>query len=101
MIIEQITNTVSSLVKNSLYFVNYQTTRIQDFAASLKGNSRHFIITEWNWLIPITWTGFYSSVYMKELGMNAGEIGLITGLAIAVQSIASVISGFFCRKMGP
>ena len=100
MIVDQITNTISSLIKNSLYFVGYQRTRIQDFASSLKGNSRHFILTEWNWLIPITWTTFYAAPYMRELGMSGREIGYIGGLAIAVQAISSVMSGFFAERWG-
>jgi MFS family permease len=100
MFIEQINSLISSIIKNSLYFVDYQKTKIKDLIFSLKGNARAMLITEPNWTIPIAWFGIYSPIYMLALGVSKLEIGLITSLAIAVQAIGTVLGGVFADKWG-
>ena len=100
MIFEQFNGLVSSIIKNSLYFVDYQKTKVQELGHSLKGNSKIFIVTEANWAVPVAWFGLYAPIYMIALGLSKVEVGLVTSLGIAVSAIATIMGATIADRLG-
>ena len=100
MIFEQFNGLVSSIIKNSLYYVDYQKTKVQELGSSLKGNAKVFILTEGNWTVPIGWFGLYFPIYMIALGLSKVEVGLVTSLGIAVSAIATVMGATVADRLG-
>jgi MFS family permease len=57
-------------------------------------------LTEFNWVIPISWVGVYSTLYMKALGLSAIEIGMVIGIGIGVQAAGAAIGGVLADRWG-
>ena len=100
MIIEQFNGLISSVIKNSLYLVDYQKTKIQELVYSVKGNAKIIIVTEANWTVPIAWFGLYSPIYMIALGLSKVEVGLVTSLGIAVAAIGTILGATISDRLG-
>ncbi|MFH1074349.1 MAG: MFS transporter [Candidatus Firestonebacteria bacterium] len=100
MIIEQFNGLISSVIKNSLYFVDYQKIKMRELFYSLKGNARIFIVTEANWTVPIACFGLYSPIYMVALGLSKVEVGLVTSLGIAVAAIGTILGATIADRLG-
>ena len=98
--LEQVNGLISSVIKNSLYLVDYQKTKIMELGHSLKGNAKVFIVTEANWTVPIAWFGLYSPIYMIALGLSKVEVGLVTSLGIAVAAIGTILGATISDRLG-
>lgn len=72
---------------------------VRSFKA-LRGNAKACVWTEWMWAVPNTLYAAYATLYMQELGLSLAEIGLVSSLGLAVQIIASLLSGVIADKMG-
>jgi len=66
----------------------------------LKGNARGCLAYEPLFLIPYSMFMTYSTIYMYRLGLNETQIGWITSLGLAVQVLASLISGYLTDRLG-
>jgi MFS family permease len=66
----------------------------------LKGNPRACLWTEPLWGIPYNLYLPYVALYMRALGLTPAEIGYVTSISLAVQIIASVLSGALSDKLG-
>ncbi len=67
---------------------------------ALRGNAKACVWTEWMWAVPNTLYAAYATLYMQELGLSLSEIGIVSSLSLAVQIIASLLSGVICDKLG-
>lgn len=66
----------------------------------MTGNARACIVTEPLWGIPYNLCAAYVSLYMRELGLSALDIGLIGSLYLMVSVVSSVLSGVITDKLG-
>lgn len=67
---------------------------------NLRGNARGCVLTEPLWGIPYNLYIPYLSVYMRELGLELHEIGLITSIGLVFQIVAALMSGVITDKLG-
>ena len=66
----------------------------------LRGNARYAIFTEPLWGIPFNLYNPFMMLFMFSLGITDDNIGIIMGLGMVVQMIASVLSGILTDKFG-
>ena len=73
---------------------------IGDSLRRMGENARILVLTEAFWGIPMAWVGFYSSLYMKSLGLSEVEIGWISGIYSITQALLPILGGYFSDKWG-
>jgi len=91
---------LASLIGRTAKFIGLQRLKFTELLSSLTGNAKVMTLTEFNWAIPLTWISVYSTLYMKALGLSAVEIGLMIGLGIGVQAVASALGGVLADRWG-
>jgi DHA1 family tetracycline resistance protein-like MFS transporter len=67
---------------------------------NLKGNARGVVLTEPLWGIPFNLYAPYVSVYMRALGLQDNQIGLIISVGMFFQILSSLLSGIVTDKLG-
>ncbi len=68
--------------------------------STLSANQRACVWSEPLWGIAYYLYIPYASLYMEALGMNAAEIGYVAAASLAMQALASLISGALTDKLG-
>jgi len=67
---------------------------------ALKGNARYAIFTEPLWGIPFNLYIPFLTLFMFSLGVQDAQIGILLAIGLAVQMIASILSGVLTDKFG-
>ena len=67
---------------------------------SLKGNARYAVFTEPLWGIPFNLYSPFLTLFMFSLGVQDAHIGILLAVGLAVQMVASILSGVLTDKFG-
>ena len=76
------------------------TRRIFAPLLALKGNARYAVFTEPLWGIPFNLYSPFLTLFMFSLGVMDAHIGILLAVGLAVQMVASVLSGVLTDKFG-
>lgn len=66
----------------------------------LRGNTRVSVICEPLWGIPYVLYSFYLSLYMKEQGVTATELGYLISIGFIAGILFSLIGGWITNRLG-
>lgn len=67
---------------------------------SVRGNPRAVILTEFLFGIPYNLYMPYASVYMLQLGLTDGQIGMVVSVGLASQILGALLGGPVTDKLG-
>ena len=67
---------------------------------SMRGNARAMLLFEPMWIIPYTMYNIYASLYMRDLGLNPEEIGLLASIGLASYILCSAFAGHLTDRLG-
>jgi DHA1 family tetracycline resistance protein-like MFS transporter len=81
-------------------FIRNQVRSTLGVLSGFHGNPRACLIAEPLWVIPFTLYSTYASVYMLALGCSVEQIGLISSISLALQTVFSLASGFVTDRLG-
>ncbi len=65
----------------------------------LGNNARWLLLTEPGWSIPMPWVFYYQPIYMKKLGVNEIELGMLTSLGIGLLIILPFWGSFLGNRI--
>ncbi len=80
--------------------VTRQLHAVTDVLKGFSGNARTCVAVEPMWGIPYNLYITYASVYMLALGCSAEQIGLITSVSMALQTVFSLAGGVITDRLG-
>lgn len=67
---------------------------------SIRGNARVLLLFEPLFVVPFTMYNVYASLYMRELGLSAQEIGLLASVGTASFMLSSTAAGHIADRLG-
>jgi MFS transporter, DHA1 family, tetracycline resistance protein len=81
-------------------FIRKQLRTTFGVLSGFKGNAKACILVEPLWGIPFNLYSTYASVYMLALGCSKIQIGLISSIGLALQTVFSLVSGYVTDRLG-
>ncbi|MCX5776804.1 MAG: MFS transporter [Candidatus Firestonebacteria bacterium] len=100
MFIEEVHNTVDTLVAGSKNVIKAESVKLKGLVAYLRGNAAVLVKTYLGFSIPSAWLGAYQSLYILSLGVTNIQYGNIVGLTFAVQIFAQLLGGIIPYRLG-
>ena len=80
--------------------IGLQLRATMDVLKGFSGNARACVAVEPLWGIPYNLYITYASVYMLALGCSTEQVGLITSISMALQTVFSLAGGVITDRLG-
>ena len=99
MFIEDISNAVDGVLRNTKELIDYPRVKLKGLLASVKGNARVLIISYLGYSIPIAWLSVYQAPYAMALGIDKVSYGNIVTIVMFIQVLAQLGGGILAGRI--
>ncbi len=80
--------------------LNRQTLQIMRMFSAPKGNALPLVKYDILWAIPMSFSGIYLQLFMREQGLTEVEIGTVASAQLTAQILGALLGGYVAERFG-